>query len=85
MFNDLGVKGFPQRGRGRGCGFDDRREGVAVWRSLVRKHVGEEDKRLVGLSKTEIRSRQSVVEESAHPFQTCIGSVWVIEKVTFGD
>lgn len=79
------MKGFPQRGRGRGCGFDDRREGVAVWRGLVGKHVGEKDKRLVGVSKTEIRSGQSVVEKGAHPFQTCISSVWAIEKVTFGD
>jgi hypothetical protein len=47
--------------------------------------VGEEDKRVVGLPKTEIRSRQSVVEEGAHPFQTCIGSVWAIKKVSFGD
>ncbi len=49
------------------------------------KHVGEEDKRVVGLPKTEIRSRQSVVEEGAHPSQTCIGSDWAIEKVSFGD
>lgn len=58
---------------------------MAVWRGLVGKHVGEEDKRVVGLPKTEIRSRQSVVEEGAHPFQTCIGSVWAIKKVSFGD
>ncbi len=58
---------------------------MAVWRGLVGKHVGEEYKRLVGLSKTEIRCRQSVVEEGAHPSQTCIGSDWAIEKVSFGD
>ncbi len=49
--DDLGMKGLAQRGRGRGCGFYEGRESVAVGMGLVGKHVGEEDKGVVSLSK----------------------------------
>lgn len=68
-FHNLGMKGRAQIGGGGGRGgFDKRREGVAVGRGLVGKHVGEEEERLVGLAETEMGSDQSVVKEGRHPF-----------------
>lgn len=48
---------------------------MAVGRGLVGKHVGEENKRVASLSKTEISSLQGVVEEGAHPFRIRSGNV----------
>lgn len=41
---------------------------MAVGRGSMGKHVSEEDKGVVSLSKIYISSYQSVVQEGAHPF-----------------
>ncbi|KAM2956778.1 hypothetical protein FF2_023861 [Malus domestica] len=71
--------------RRRKGGFDEWREGVAVWRGLVGKHVDEEEEGLAGLAETEMGSDRSVVEEGWHPFGSGGFRVLVVEEMTVGD